>query len=422
MAYGIEAAEMIDLDRVFLDTDNPRHKPFKGQPETIAFLCREEQVITLAEDIAKHGLNPLELFALVSDDGGNSYYSAEGNRRLCALQLLNDPDRAPANLRKRFASAAKTWTPIEKIFAVVFQDLNEVRLWRDRIHGGPDHGRGRRSWDAEQKSRNTSYSRNNLSQAILDLAQKRGYITEAERKGRMSTIQKYLANPRLRESIGLATIDPDDMKIDLSEDEFSKIFRAFIRDVAEKKIDTRTGRRAEDIRNYARKLEASIGMSGRRTQPRSLTVSGVKGPRGRGTSPSQPKGRTKVPHDADIEAAIKAIPSYKLEHLYFSLTSISMGPHTPLLYVAAWSLIECLTRAHGSTSDFQSYLSRQMLNTLGFPKGNAQKSIRQALQRIADYGNSTKHDHTAAAFNGEQLANDIEVLGPLLKKLPEGVK
>ena len=53
MAYGIQAASMIKLDRVFLDTSNPRHKPFAGEPETIAYLCKDEQVLSLAEDIAK---------------------------------------------------------------------------------------------------------------------------------------------------------------------------------------------------------------------------------------------------------------------------------------------------------------------------------------------------------------------------------
>lgn len=293
----------------------------------------------------------------------------------------------------------------------------------DRIHGGPDSGRGRKSWDAEQKSRNTSYKKNDFPQAILDLAQARGLITDEERKGRLSVVQKYLANPNLREAIGIASTDPDDIKITRPDDEFSEIFRLFIHDVATKKIDTRTGKEASDIRTYASELEARSGQSGERVDPYTIGPAVESSPpRRKKTKPTTPSQPNRVPHDAKLDAAIKAISSYKLNHLYFSLTDIDLKRHTPLLYVAAWSLIESLTKAHGSTTDFQSYLGRDRLHGLGFPKGDRQASIRQALQRVSEFGNSVKHDQTAAGFNGVQLANDIQVLTPVLTRLAEQLK
>ena len=194
MSYGVESAKMIDVDRVFLDLSNPRHTPFEDQNEAIEYLCREEQVLSLALDIATNGLNPLELFALIAD-GDNAYFSAEGNRRLCALKLLNDPDLAPANLRTDFKKAAARCNPIEQLFVVIFNDREKVKLWLDRIHAGFAGGRGRRQWNAEQKARNSGYSKNDLAQIILDMGQDQGLITLAERQGRISTVQRYLANP-----------------------------------------------------------------------------------------------------------------------------------------------------------------------------------------------------------------------------------
>ena len=55
MEYGVESAEMIRFDRVFLDLKNPRHDPFKDQNEVIEYLCREEKVLELARDIAEKG-------------------------------------------------------------------------------------------------------------------------------------------------------------------------------------------------------------------------------------------------------------------------------------------------------------------------------------------------------------------------------
>ena len=51
----------------------------------------------------------MELFALLPD-GDKAYLAAEGNRRLCALKLLNDPDLAPADMYV-FSESGTFWLP-----------------------------------------------------------------------------------------------------------------------------------------------------------------------------------------------------------------------------------------------------------------------------------------------------------------------
>lgn len=424
MHYGLAAAEMVELDKVFLDTENPRHKPKDNQPEAIEALCEREQIAALAEDIAKHGLNPLELFALITEDNGKTFIVIEGNRRLCALMLLNDPQRAPAALRKRFERAAKNWTPIPEIFAVVFDDLEAVRIWRDRIHGGPDEGRGRRPWDSEQKARNTPYSKNNYAQAVLDLAEKEKLISEDERKGRLATVQKYLGNPEMREAVGLVGTDANDLRTDLSKTDFSKVFGRFIRDVADKKVDTRTGKTAADIKKYARKIQKEVPTSGKRTKERSLSggLSATRKTKATKTRVRKPTAPKRIAKDKALADALFRLKSYKLKNLYYSLTAIDLNDHTPLMYVAAWSFIETLTNAHGSKTDFLGYLSNNRLTDLGFKAREERASINQALRRISECGNTTKHHGKAAAFNAVQLANDFEVLTPVLTTLAKEAK
>ncbi len=79
----------VDIGHIFLDLDNPRHDPYENEAQVIDYLCRNENVFPLAKDIAQVGLNPLELFAVVADDGSEgagaaqpTYVVAEGNRRL----------------------------------------------------------------------------------------------------------------------------------------------------------------------------------------------------------------------------------------------------------------------------------------------------------------------------------------------------
>lgn len=115
------------LSRIFLDIENPRF---------------DENVIKLAEDIVAQGsLNPLELVALlpVKSKGAQkgrrqSYVVAEGNRRVCALKLLTDPDRAPARFRRKIEDLAADWAPIKTVSSIIFEDEQELRIWMKRLH------------------------------------------------------------------------------------------------------------------------------------------------------------------------------------------------------------------------------------------------------------------------------------------------
>ena len=413
MDYGAESVKTIDIDRVFLDLSNPRHTPFDDQDGAIDYLCRKEHVLPLARDIAINGLNPLELFALLAD-GDNAYISAEGNRRLCALKLLKDPDLAPADFRKGFEASASEWSPVQQLLAVVFKDRNEVKLWLNRIHAGFADGRGRRQWNAEQKTRNSGYSKNDLAQIILDLGEERRFIAPAERQGRLSTVQRYLGNPLMRDAFGLDISDFPSIETDLPEYDFDIALKRFIGDVAQKSITTRDN--ASKIADYSHELRNSEGMSGDRVPKYVIAVSGDPTSIKSKSKLKTPKKPTRIASSEELQAVLGDIQNYKLEKLYYSLCALSLPKHTPLLSVGAWSFIETLTALSGRKSnvDFYAYMSAQKLQALGVGDNKDTKSMREAVKRVSEYGNSTKHDPTSAAFNGEQLSNDFETMEKML--------
>src|ERR1700683_2017770 len=122
--------DAVPVGRIFLSLDNPRHEPLHDEAAVINKLCKTEDVYPLARDIVHHGLNPLERLGLLplskrkADSSGATYYAAEGNRRICALKLLHDPDRAPANLRKGFEKLATDWTqPITTVPGALFNNI-----------------------------------------------------------------------------------------------------------------------------------------------------------------------------------------------------------------------------------------------------------------------------------------------------------
>ena len=88
--------KQVSLSRIYLDNQNPRHDPIDNEPEIVAHLIAHEKVKSLAADIAIRGTSPLErLAAIPHADKKNFFIAVEGNRRVCALKLLNDPDKAP---------------------------------------------------------------------------------------------------------------------------------------------------------------------------------------------------------------------------------------------------------------------------------------------------------------------------------------
>ena len=129
-----------------------------------------------------------------------------------------------------------------------------------------------------------------------------------------------------------------------------------------------------------------------------------------------PKRPTRIKNDREFQDILAQLNNYKLEKLYYSLCMIRFSSHAPFLFVGAWAFIESLCRACGSNTDFVAFFSNQKLHDLGVNKEDG-KNIPQALRRISDSGNTTKHNQLDASFGCEQLENDIDCITPVLKKL-----
>lgn len=418
----------IAVGRIYLNESNARHEPKASQSEAIQQLCKRENIKELAGDIAKHGTNPLELFALFPDRSGkkgkkDNFVVAEGNRRLCAIKLLNDPELAPPEQRDAFERLAKTWTPVQEVQAIVFDTKEEMDLWIDRIHGGLQGGIGRKNWDAEQKTRHAGDKRNLLAQQVLDYAEKHKFITPEQRKRKLTTVQRYVTNPLLRNTLGLVSGNPEELQITRPTEDFNLLLSAFMSGVVSGDVSSRKGR--DEIEQYARELEQTEGLKGGRNDPAPIEAGdSTKARAPRKVRPRTPTPPKRLHYDPDLARVIKKIPSYKLEKLYYSICSIELREHTPLLTVAVWSLVESLTHLAGrqSGTDFISYLNVQRLNNLGLGSKEQTKTVRAAIGRVSASGNTTKHDRTAAGFDSDQLANDFELITPVLLKLAESAK
>lgn len=160
-------------------------------------------------------------------------------------------------------------------------------------------------------------------------------------------------------------------------------------------------------------------------QPPEVAASKLEDPKEPNPAPEQspdplplqkPPVRTFIGRNADIEAMLFPLNSQKLTSLYSSCVSLSLRDHAPLITVGLWSILESLCALHaGKEVQFVNYLGGSNLEQKFGIKDTAQrKTMRAALDRISTAGNSTKHHPTAASFDGPQLANDFDILVPLV--------
>ena len=400
----------IPLDKLCLDLRNPRHIPCTDEREAIQHLCDDEQIWELAKDIAAEGLNPLVQFAVIRGQDGNrkSYYIVgDGNRRVCALKILTKPGLAPWSGKTRYEDMAKGWTPITELPCVIFEDMDDLHLWRDRNHHGPAGGKGQKPWNSEQKARDMGErSPNRMALKFLDYAEVKGWISHDKRRGKLTTVQRYLSNLQMQKALGLPReYTTGELLPGIPDSEFRSRSRRFIFDLLDGKIHSRHNKVTIDP--YAHQLGNLVEVVNETVEKKEKYHS------------RKPKSPPRLPERKDISQALENLGNRKLISLYHSICHVGLQKHTPLLAVGVWIFFEASTAIVGrdSSTDFYSFLSLQKMDEYGMKDKRKKKILQRALQRIKEFSNTTKHDGTAAAFNSDQLHNDMDTLGDLILKI-----
>lgn len=147
----------VAISRIYLGPANPRHDPINNEREIIAHLLKTEDIRPLAKSISQMGsTSPIELLALAPHPTAkNRFNTAEGNRRICALKLLSDPDKAPNEKEKKYFRALQSdlKKPIRSVMSVIFNDMAATRPWVSLRHEGEQGGVGTKAWNTRQSTR-----------------------------------------------------------------------------------------------------------------------------------------------------------------------------------------------------------------------------------------------------------------------------
>jgi hypothetical protein len=204
----------IELADLRPDGLNPRIPAEEGQREIIAAILKEggDKLLILTRDIATYGLSPMEPMLVMP--AGKAYVALEGNRRLVALKILDNPrlagDHKTAEaFRKLSANAAQKPTTID---CAVVGTREEANHWLTLRHTGENQGAGVVPWSAEQTQRfsgrsgSHAYAGVRFADAIATaFSSSPELITDLNkvRVDRLTTLGRLIQDPDFRKGLGM---------------------------------------------------------------------------------------------------------------------------------------------------------------------------------------------------------------------------
>ena len=146
-------AKKIKIQDLIINLKNPRFEPTHSQSEALNKMISEKGngLKNLAEDISINGISPIKRFIVIQK--GKKFYPADGNRRLIAIKLLQDPKLAPIKLQKHFENLSKTAKIPKDVDCVIFNNDEDARHWITVEHQGEMDGVGTVRWGAMEKRR-----------------------------------------------------------------------------------------------------------------------------------------------------------------------------------------------------------------------------------------------------------------------------
>ncbi|EPW1514252.1 hypothetical protein ACVVJ5_003151 [Salmonella enterica subsp. diarizonae serovar 48:r:z] len=384
------SANVLDL---YLDSKNPRHDPINNRMDIINYLIQNEKIKVLAKSIAENGTNPLELLAVMENENGH-YIALEGNRRVCALTLLNDPELSPENERSYFRklSADSDGIP-DSVECVLFANREDANKWIELRHNGAQDGEGLLTWNSTQKTRHFGSSENTLALKLLDYAEIKGYISKQKRDGILTTASRFLGNPVFRSTMGINTgrSEPN-VKIDVPRNEFDIVLERFINDLINGESNVTSRSKKEDWENYAKQLRSEGVAPKRHCEPLALFSTANSNASDKGSTTSK-KGKNNqspnkrkyiIPSDFRVN-----IPDPILKRVFDELRSLECSEYTLASSVVCRAFLENIysltyEKFYGNYPEgmAEHVIMEKIINKMEEDKNSLTKNQKKALEAL----------------------------------------
>jgi hypothetical protein len=200
---------VLQVGGLLLDPVNPRHEPVRAQDEAITAIIEEQgsKLVALMASIAEMGLSPADRMIVIPEK--RSHIVVEGNRRIAALKLLDNPDLAADTAIERAVNrvAKERSVTISEVQCEIAKNRDEARPWILLRHDGESDGAGTVRWGARQAARFNARPGSQAAKALAFLeAVDAGYpddevmreLAEQVGRERLTTLGRLVADPAFR--------------------------------------------------------------------------------------------------------------------------------------------------------------------------------------------------------------------------------
>lgn len=249
------------ISDILLDTKNPRIRDGSDQADCITRILRKEDHLkALMEDIAKNGLTTAPILVKPYD---NKYVVMDGNRRITALKLLNEPNLCPNSQLKNFATDLKEKYAANIISKVdVLSSTNDDAIAQEILsrHDGEQGGAGQVNWNAYLR---TIFLMNNGHSA--EYKRSAQYAMWAEEQGiwvdddfPITALNRFFTQDNLKE-LGFS-VENDVLKANISIEKIKQMAHVLFNDFYTKSAKTDSVRTPELASAYVKSIRLRVGL------------------------------------------------------------------------------------------------------------------------------------------------------------------
>lgn len=224
---------LIPVSEILLDQNNYRLGPLDSQMDCVTIMFEEfgAKITKIAGHILQNGLSPKPV--VVSKDDQGRWVVRDGNRRITALKLLNNPAEAPDQYQRTFQTLIKNVGTgvIPNAIDCLTADESTIIEYRKLEHMGEQEGIGQVDWSPRAKENMQADVDGKLgyplATAVCGYLGKKG-VAEA-RKVSLTNIQRLLQDVAVSKRLGLAW-DGQQFILTAKEDEVFNVLKEIILD------------------------------------------------------------------------------------------------------------------------------------------------------------------------------------------------
>ena len=323
---------------LLLDEENPRiAQPNAGQNRALQALASflGKKLLVLAKDIVEHGTDPSNLPIIMPVVGTpQRYVVLEGNRRLAALRVLENPEIVSDAVKPEVIKALRKWSrtyqdnPIEAINCVPVRDREAARHWIELRHTGLNEGAGVMPWGSDEAARYKSRARAGAAEVhsqALDFLQRRGDLTpEQRRKVPATTLKRLIETPDVRSKLGVE-VQRGALAFLADEALVAKALMHVVNDLISGRTRVGDVYTKQQRQKYAAKLPPEVVVTPTMRAGHGTAASAAKG---KATKQQRPKSSTSRKRDRLIpNDCILSIPGGRIRDIEGELRRMSLEDH-----------------------------------------------------------------------------------------------